>query len=102
VFIGAAEDDLSAFSGFRTLRGAPLGEVKNLLASSCLFVGNDSGPAHMAAAFGLPVVVIFGNSNPEIWGPWRTAAEVVRAPEGIGGVSVDRVLEALSRLRVHA
>jgi ADP-heptose:LPS heptosyltransferase len=102
VFIGATGDDLSPFSGFRALRGAPLGEVKNLLASSCLFVGNDSGPAHMAAAFGLPVVVIFGNSNPAIWGPWRTASEVVTSPRGIGGVTMDQVLEAVSRLRVHA
>jgi len=102
VFIGAASDDLSPFSAFRTLQGAPLDEVKNLLASSCLFVGNDSGPAHMAAAFGLPVVVIFGNSNPAIWGPWRTASEVVSSPRGIGGVTTDQVLEALSRLRVAA
>jgi lipopolysaccharide heptosyltransferase III len=102
VFIGAAGDDLSPFSAFRTLRGAPLGEVKRLLASSCLFVGNDSGPAHMAAAFGLPVVVIFGNSNPAIWGPWRTSAEIVTAPGGIAEISVDQVMEALARLRVHA
>ena len=51
-----------------------------------LFVGNDSGPAHMAAAFGVPVVVIFGASDPAIWGPWRTASEVVTSPSGIAGV----------------
>ena len=102
VFIGAASDDLSAFSGFRTLRGAPLGEVKRLLASASLFIGNDSGPAHMAAAFGLPVIVIFGDSNPLIWGPWRTASEVLTAPGGIAGVSSEQVMDALARLRVHA
>jgi heptosyltransferase-3 len=56
----------------------------------------------MAAAFGLPVVVIFGNSNPAIWGPWRTASEVVTAPGGIGHVETSQVLDALERLRVHA
>ena len=91
VFIGAAGDDLSPFAGYRTLAGAPLGEVKALLARSCLFVGNDSGPAHMAAAFGLPVVVIFGNSDPAIWAPWRTAAEIVTAPGGIARVSTGQV-----------
>jgi heptosyltransferase-3 len=55
----------------------------------------------MAAAFGLPVVVIFGNSNPAIWGPWRTAAEVVTAPGGIGQVEIVQVMSALERLRVH-
>lgn len=102
VFIGAAGDDMSPFSAFRTMRGAPLGEVKSLLASSCLFVGNDSGPAHMAAAFGVPVVVIFGNSNPAIWGPWRTASEIVTAPAGMRQVTVHQVIGALARLRVHA
>ena len=59
VFIGAAADDLSPFREFRTISGAPLSEIKRLLASASLFVGNDSGPAHMAAAFGVPVVVDF-------------------------------------------
>ncbi len=102
VFIGGAADDLSPFAGFRTLRGAPLGEIKNLLAGASLFIGNDSGPAHMAAAFGLPVVVVFGASDPEIWGPWRTASEVIAAPGGIAQVQPAQVIEALARLRVAA
>jgi ADP-heptose:LPS heptosyltransferase len=102
VFIGAAADDLAPFRNFRTVAGAPLAKVKSLLAGASFFIGNDSGPAHMAAAFGLPVVVIFGSSNPAIWGPWRTASEVVRSPEGIGRVETSHVLGALERLRVHA
>jgi ADP-heptose:LPS heptosyltransferase len=102
VFIGAATDDLSPFRDYRTLAGAPLSEIKSLLGSASLFVGNDSGPAHMAAAFGLPVVVIFGSSNPAIWGPWRTASEVVTAPDGIAHVQTAQVLDALARLRVAA
>jgi ADP-heptose:LPS heptosyltransferase len=97
VFIGSASDDLSPFAGFRVIRGAPLAEIKTLLSTASLFVGNDSGPAHMAAAFGVPVVAIFSASDPDIWGPWRTASEVVRAP-----ASTAQVLEALARLRVHA
>ena len=102
VFIAGDGDDLSAFHGYFQVRGAPLAVVKTLLAGASLFVGNDSGPAHMAAAFGLPVVVIFGNSNPAIWGPWRTASEVVTAPGGMGAVEISQVLSALERLRVHA
>ena len=100
VFIGGAADDLSPFAGFRTIRGAPLGDIKNLLAGASLFIGNDSGPAHMAAAFGLPVVVIFGASDPEIWAPWRTPSEILTSPEGIAGVRPAQVLEAVARLRV--
>lgn len=102
VFIGAEEVELEPFRNFNTLAGAPLEEIKELLSSASLFIGNDSGPAHMAAAFGLPVVAIFGESDPAIWGPWRTAAEVVTSPEGISSVTTDQVLSALARLGVHA
>jgi len=102
VFIGAASDDLRPFAQFRVVQGAPLDRVKSLLAGASLFVGNDSGPAHMAAAFGVASGVIFGPSDPAIWGPWRARAEVVTAPGGIADVTVAQVTDALARLRVHA
>jgi heptosyltransferase-3 len=102
IFIGANSGDLTPFHAWQTVAGVPLAEIKMLLAGASLFVGNDSGPAHMAAAFGLPVVVIFGNSDPAIWGPWRTASEVVTASGGIARVEIAQVLDALARLRVHA
>ena len=102
VFIGASSDNLEAFREYRRLHGAPLAEIKKLLSGASLFVGNDSGPAHMAAAFGVPVVEVFGTSDAAVWGPWRTAAEVVTAPGGVSGVETAQVLEALARLGVHA
>ncbi len=102
VFIGGAGDNLTPFRRFRTIAGAPLSEIKNLLASASLFLGNDSGPAHMAAAFGVPSVVIFGDSDPAIWGPWRTPSEVITATERISAVTAEQVLSALARLRVAA
>ena len=55
-----------------------LPEVTALAARSRLFVGNDSGIAHIAAAAGTPSVVVFGSSNVAHWRPWNTApAEVV-------------------------
>lgn len=102
VFIGSATDDLSRFRAFRVIQGAPLGAIKSLLDSASLFVGNDSGPAHMAAAFGVPSVVLFGTSDPAIWGPWRAPAQVLTSPEGIAGIRVGHVLAAISRLRVPA
>jgi lipopolysaccharide heptosyltransferase III len=102
VFIGGPEDNLAQFVGFRAVSGAPLLEVQKLIASAALFIGNDSGPAHIAAAFGVPAVVIFGASDPAIWGPWRTAGEALSSPGGIGGVQPAQVLDALKRLRVNA
>jgi ADP-heptose:LPS heptosyltransferase len=96
VFIGAVSDDLTAFSAYRTAQGS-LADTKTLLAGASLFVGNDSGPAHMAAAFGLPVVVLFGTSDPGIWGPWRTAGQILST----AATSAD-VIDALTRLKVAA
>jgi ADP-heptose:LPS heptosyltransferase len=101
VFIGGPADDFTAFRQYPTLSGAPLDEIKSLLARAPLFIGNDSGPAHMAAAFGIPSVVLFAASDPVIWGPWKTPAEVLAA-DRIGSITIEQVLAALDRLRVPA
>ncbi len=102
IFIAGPGDDLAPFRAYRTIVGMPLGEIKNLIANAALFLGNDSGPAHMAAAFGVPLVVLFGSSNIDVWRPWKTPAEALSSPDGIAAISVERVLESLSRLRVAA
>lgn len=96
VFIAGPNEDLSAFSSYPCVQGAPLEEVKSLLAGSSLFVGNDSGPAHIAAAFGLPVIVLFGPSAIENWRPWRTDSTVLTSPHGIGSIGVPEVVEAIA------
>jgi ADP-heptose:LPS heptosyltransferase len=56
----------------------------------------------MAAAFGVPSVVVFGRSDPAIWGPWRTVSRVIQSPEGIGRVKVADVLDAVAGLKAAA
>lgn len=93
-----------------------LPELTALAARAALFVGNDSGVAHVAAAACVPQVVVFGSSNVAHWRPWTQApAEVVReempcapcpgytcaefdAPECIRRVSVERVTAAAERV----
>ncbi len=99
VFLAGPGDDTSAFGGHAVWRG-DLESAKILLSRGAFFIGNDSGPAHMAASFGLPTIVLFGSSNPAIWSPWRTDSEVVVAPDGLSNVNVSRVIAALERLRV--
>ena len=48
-----------------------------ILKRCALFVGNDNGPMHMAAAMGVPVVALFGPSNPAEWGPRGARVEVL-------------------------
>lgn len=50
-----------------------LPEITALAARSSIFVGNDSGIAHIAAAVETPTVVIFGSSNIVHWRPWSNA-----------------------------
>jgi ADP-heptose:LPS heptosyltransferase len=51
-----------------------LGELAALLRQCTLFVGNDSGLAHLAASVGTPVVAVFGPTDPRAWGPYGGAA----------------------------
>ncbi len=50
-----------------------LPEITALAARSSVFVGNDSGIAHIAAAVETPSVVVFGSSNIRHWRPWTNA-----------------------------
>jgi len=51
-----------------------------LLAGSCFFLGNDTGPTHIAAALGKKSVVIFGASDSKVWSPWKTEYRLVENP----------------------
>ncbi len=48
---------------------ADLGDLGHWLAGARVFLGNDSGIAHVAAACGVPVVAVFGPTDPSVWAP---------------------------------
>jgi len=98
VFLAGPSDDVSPFRSHEVVQGS-LGHAKAVISGATVFIGNDSGPAHIAAAFGVPVVVFFSTSNPVIWGPWRTESQIVTAPDGLRNVTVSRAITALERLR---
>jgi heptosyltransferase-2 len=54
-------------------------ELLSVLRGATLVIGNDSGPAHMAAAMGRPTVAIFGSTNPSWTAPRGRAVEIVTA-----------------------
>lgn len=47
-----------------------LQELAAVLTRAVLMVSNDNGPMHMAAALHVPVIGLFGPSDPAVWGPW--------------------------------
>lgn len=101
VFIGGAGEDLTAFQQWRTVSGASPGEVARLLRDAAFFAGNDSGPAHMAAAFGVPQVVFFGPSDSEVWAPWQTPSEMLKADGPIASITIERARGAVERLHIN-
>jgi lipopolysaccharide heptosyltransferase III len=66
-------------SSLLRLEGSTLGQFAAAMAGARIFIGNDSGPAHMAGALARPVVVIFGSSSSVIWGPWPRDPSGVRS-----------------------
>lgn len=62
--------------------GLELTRVISLLKHSSLFIGNSTGPMHIACAAGTPVVAIFGSQHPldsyKVWGPWSDNSVVVK------------------------
>jgi heptosyltransferase III len=100
IFLAGPTDDLTPFKKFETSRES-LRVTKSLIAGASLFIGNDSGPAHIAAAFGIPVVVLFGPSDPITWSPWRTESQVLKSPS-ITAISTPQVLAAIESLNPSA
>jgi heptosyltransferase-3 len=60
--------------------GLSLTQLAALSATTAGYFGVDTAPMHMAAAVGVPVVALFGPTNPASWGPWTSRQRVLTAP----------------------
>ena len=68
-------------------------ELACWLATARVYIGNDSGITHLAAAVGTPVVALFGPTDPRIWAPRGPRVHVIARP-ALGDIKVDEVLAA--------
>ena len=62
------------------LREDDLGKLAHWLAQAKLYIGNDSGITHLAAAVGTPTIAIFQASNPKIWAPRGPHVRIFETP----------------------
>ena len=91
---GPGEESLARerYPGATLMPGVGLGAYAALLADAALMVSNDTGPGHMAAAVGTPLLSVLGPSDPLLWracgpgvqvlqgaGTWPALADVVAA-----------------------
>ena len=79
-------------------RSLPLAELAARLQSGAGFVGHDSGISHLAAALGLPCVVLWANTLEAVWRPHGRDVVVLRDHAGLPALRVQRVLDALRRI----
>jgi heptosyltransferase-3 len=62
------------------------------------FVGHDSGITHLAAAVGLPCVVLWADTLEEIWRPQGERLVVLKEITGVRAISVEKVMNELRKL----
>ncbi len=83
----------------RLLSNRPLPELAAVLQNCALFIGHDSGISHLAAAVGVPSLLLFGPTDPAIWAPTNREVSVLRSPDmNLSGIDVSRVLETAYEL----
>ncbi len=89
VFVGG-DNDIEDIKKIESLAGYPfhntagrisLGELMALFEISTLYIGNDSGPMHLAGAMGLPVIALFGPADERRWGPLSDRRIILRGEE---------------------
>jgi heptosyltransferase-1 len=113
---GPGEEDLAreaeaASAGAAVALQGSIADLIALMRRAKLFVGGDTGPLHLAAALRVPVVAIFGPTDPSRNGPYGTRSMVLRNPgsrtsharlahpeEGLLEITADSVISAARQL----
>ncbi len=84
----------------RVAQSRPLAELAQLLQRCTIFAGHDSGISHLAAAVGLPGVLLWGETVEEVWRPPSEKMIVLRHMAGLAALPVSEVLNQIRRLPV--
>ncbi len=81
---GPAEPDVKdslgqpSWAGVVGMANLPLDVLAAVMERCILFVGNDSGITHLAAALGVPSIALFGPTDSEVWKPLGKSVKVVQ------------------------
>jgi ADP-heptose:LPS heptosyltransferase len=99
----------------KIILGLGIPALAELIRGARLYIGNDSGPMHLAAAVGTPIVAVWGSSDSRRWRPWSVEHRVVQnsfecnpcpgyrclvadSPLCIESVTVEQVTDAVNEL----
>jgi heptosyltransferase III len=79
--------------------GLPARVLGAVVGRAGLYVGNDSGVSHLAAAFGAPTLALFGPTDPAVWSPVGRHVTALRSGDGaMSGLSVEAARSAAATL----
>ena len=76
----------------------PLAELAHRIQSCQAFIGHDSGISHLAAAVGLPGLVLWSDTVEAIWRPKSTRMEIVRHPRSLAELSGAQVVAEVQKI----
>jgi len=98
---GPGERELAEGIGARMAPPTNLRELAWLLKNARLVVGADTGPLHLAAALGTPVVGLYGPTDPRRNGPWGQIANAVdhfRSTKLMESITVEEVVKTIEQV----
>ena len=99
VNFGPSEEELAKFveeksEGYAIAAQVTISELIAVTRRASLFIGGDTGPLHLAAALRVPVVALFGPTDPARTGPYGTRSIVLRDPASVTSHKRNRETEA--------
>jgi heptosyltransferase-3 len=86
----------------KVAQSLPLTELAQMIQPCATFIGHDSGISHLAAALGLPGIVLWGNTSEEIWRPPHNRVIILKHPAGLKMISVKQVMEKLNLIIIES
>jgi len=102
--IGPADEEIAheyfnlvASDAIIPLVNLPINKLAAILQKCDLYIGNDSGITHLAAALGIPVVALFGPTDPHIWGPSGNSISIVYKPLECSPCSGEKMKRCVKR-----
>ena len=98
---GPGEEELARATGARMAPPTNLRELARLLRDAQLVIGGDTGPLHLAAALGTPVIGLYGPTNPARNGPYGQLGNVVESystTRSMHSIGVDDVMRKIDQV----
>ena len=80
------------------VQSRPLAELAAELKLCAAFIGHDSGISHLAAAVGLPGLILWGDTIEAIWRPPHQAVSILKHPGGLNKIGVEQVMRELEQV----